>query len=188
MRQIDEIIVHCSATPVNWMSGRSIAEKTAEIKRWHTQQRGWRDIGYAVLIDRDGSIAYGRDLDDDGDTFDDIGAHTKGRNSRSVGVCLIGGHGSNEKDKFEDNFTPEQDVALRRVIEDINLYVGKQLPVNGHNQYAAKACPGFHAPTWYARQRSAPTSRPVSTTRNTPRPTRRPSLFRRIRDRFRRSR
>jgi len=157
-RQIDEIIVHCADTRPEWMAGHSVEAKRDEIRRWHVEDRGWRDIGYAMIIDRDGSVAKGRDLDDDGDTFDDIGAHTKGRNSRSVGICLIGGHGSAATDEFEDHFTPEQAVALRQVIAQIKNYAKKDLPVNGHNQYANKACPGFNAPRWYAGRPSARTS------------------------------
>jgi len=154
VRQIDEIIVHCSATRPEWMDGHSVEAKRDEIRRWHIEDRGWRDIGYAMIIDRDGSVADGRDLDGDGDTFDDIGAHAKGRNSRSVGVCLLGGFGSSATDEFADNFTPEQDAALRRVIARVKNYIGRDIPVKGHNDYANKACPGFNAARWYAHKPS----------------------------------
>lgn len=148
MRQIDEIIVHCTATRPEWYAGRSAAAKVDEIRRWHVQERGWRDIGYALLIDRDGTVAKGRDLDQDGDVFDDIGAHTAGHNSRSIGVVLVGGHGSRADDKFLDNFTPEQDAALRKVIADIRAQFPSIKKVSGHNEYSTKACPGFHVSGW----------------------------------------
>ncbi|MDJ0827910.1 MAG: N-acetylmuramoyl-L-alanine amidase [Rhodobacter sp.] len=151
-RVIDEIIVHCLATHNGWMAGSSVDAKVAEVRRWHIEERGWRDIGYAVVIDRDGSIGWGRNIDDDDDYFDDVGAHTRGRNSRSVGVALVGGATSAATDAFLDNFTPAQDKALRQVIAQIKNYARKELPVNGHNQYANKACPGFHAPSWYAQE------------------------------------
>ena len=140
MRPLNEIIIHCAATRPDWMKGTSIAEKRDEIRRWHLE-RGWRDIGYHYLIDRDGSSIEGRPLDQ-------TGAHVKGRNTGTIGVCLMGGHGSSENDGFTDHFTPEQDAALRQLIDALVSRYGS-MKVTGHNQYAAKACPGFYVPTWY---------------------------------------
>lgn len=148
MRQIDEIIVHCTATRPEWFAGRSAAAKVDEIRRWHVEDRGWKDIGYAMLIDRDGTTAKGRDLDNDGDVFDDIGAHAAGHNSRSIGIVLVGGHGARADDKFLDNFTPEQDAALRQLINDIRTRFPSIKKVSGHNEYSTKACPGFHVGGW----------------------------------------
>lgn len=148
MRQIDEIIVHCTATRPEWFAGRSAAAKVDEIRRWHVGGNGWSDIGYAMLIDRDGTRAKGRDLDKDGDVFDDIGAHTKGRNSRSIGIALVGGHGARADDNFLDNFTPEQDAALRQLISELQSQFPSIKKVSGHNEYATKACPGFHVSGW----------------------------------------
>jgi hypothetical protein len=149
---IDTIIVHCLAVAPDWMKGRPLAEKLAEVTRWHTapkpKGRGWKAVAYARIIDRDGSWINGRDLDGDGDPFDEIGAHASGHNAKSVGVALVGGLGSNEKDDFFDHFTPEQDAALVAVIREIEAYAGKKLKVIGHNQIAAKACPGFQVPEW----------------------------------------
>lgn len=155
-RIIDEYIVHCSATQPDWFAGKSINEKRDEIRLWHIRDRGWLEIGYAGLFDRDGSIATGRDLNKDGDFFDDIGAHVLGRNSRSVGGCLIGGFGSESTDLFEDHFTEAQDRALRLHIEEVQDYAKRKLKVTGHNQYANKACPGFYVPDWYARKQQRP--------------------------------
>ena len=73
----DYIIIHCSATPPSMDVGAK------EIDKWH-RQRGWRKIGYHYVITRDGDIQEGRELDE-------IGAHCRGLNSTSVGVCLVGG-------------------------------------------------------------------------------------------------
>ena len=141
MRKITEIIVHCTATRADWWAGKRTSEKVREIKRWHVQDRGWADIGYHFLIDRDGTIAKGRDIARDG-------AHVQGKNKGTIGISLFGGHGSAETDKFGQNFTPQQDAALRKLIGDLHGQFGK-VPVTGHNQYAAKACPGFNVPAWF---------------------------------------
>lgn len=136
---VREIIVHCSATRPDWMAGRPIAEKVAEIRRWHLAN-GWNDIGYHWIIDRDGKVLAGR-----AETV--IGAHTVGRNSGTIGVCLIGGHGSAETDSFSDHFTHQQDVTLGQMIDAISSRTQIER-VSGHNEYAAKACPGFNVPAW----------------------------------------
>lgn len=146
MRKINEIIIHCSATRPNWMKGKSAEEKVAEIRRWHVQDRGWSDIGYHYIIDRDGKVVEGRPVDR-------AGAHTKGHNKNTIGVCLIGGHGSAKTDDFMDNFTHAQRMALLPIIiqeqkKASRFFPGIVLKVSGHNQYASKACPGFDVPAF----------------------------------------
>lgn len=141
MRRLTEIIVHCTATRPNWMAAGTAAQKAAEVRRWHMQDRGWRDIGYHFLIDRDGTVVVGRPLDQ-------TGSHTKGRNTGTIGIALFGGHGSSADDKFSENFTPEQDRALRGLIDRLRAQHGP-LNLSGHNQWAAKACPGFNVPKWH---------------------------------------
>ena len=136
---VHEIIIHCSATRADWMSGRPLAEKVAEICSWH-RAKGWRDIGYHWVIDRDGKVLPGR-------PEADIGAHTIGHNSGTIGICLLGGYGSAETDTFRDNYTAQQDITLRQMIDAIGMRTGIER-VSGHNQYAAKACPGFNVPNW----------------------------------------
>jgi N-acetyl-anhydromuramyl-L-alanine amidase AmpD len=152
VRKITEIIVHCSATRPDWMERFPIAKKVEEIRAWHTRDRGWRDIGYHYLIDRNGAVATGRPVEQ-------IGAHVQGRNTGTIGVCLIGGHGSSETDKFSQHFTAQQDAALRSLLADLRKRHGN-VPVTGHNQYAAKACPGFNVPTWLAGK--TPTHKPIT--------------------------
>ncbi len=141
-RRIDEIIIHCTATRADWWKSRNANQKVAEVRRWHVEDRGWSDIGYHFLIDRDGAVSEGRPLER-------AGAHAKGHNKRSIGIALFGGHGGSENDLFSDHFTPEQERALRGLIERLGSRFG-DLKVSGHNQYAAKACPCFSVPEWRA--------------------------------------
>jgi N-acetylmuramoyl-L-alanine amidase len=145
VRPLNEIIVHCTATRPDWWETRTTAQKVAEVKRWHVQDRGWSDIGYHFLIDRDGKVVAGRPLQD-------VGAHTQGHNTGTIGISLFGGHGSAATDAFAENYTPEQDKALRDLIAHLRTNYPSITKVSGHNQYAAKACPGFNVPTWYGEQ------------------------------------
>jgi N-acetyl-anhydromuramyl-L-alanine amidase AmpD len=147
MRPISEIIVHCTATRPEWMAGKPTSEKVAEVRRWHVEDNGWKDIGYHFLIDRDGTVAKGRPIEQ-------VGAHTMGRNTGSIGISLFGGHGSAANGKFEYSFTELQDAALHALIVRL-MAIYKIAKVSGHNQYAAKACPGFYVPGWLGKSSSA---------------------------------
>ena len=149
MREINDIIIHCSATDPHWMAGHSVDDKTIEIRRWHVEERGWNDIGYHFIIDRDGSTATGRPIEV-------AGAHVKGHNANSIGICLIGGRHSKEDQFFSENFTQEQERSLIRTLVYLRgLY--PEANISGHNQYAAKACPGFNVPSWVVTRWDIPT-------------------------------
>lgn len=132
---VTEVVVHCSATGASWYAGRKSSEKVAEIRRWHVQDRKWRDIGYHFVIDTDGTVLPGR-----AETV--IGAGVEGHNRGVIHVCLIGGGGSAATDSFERHFTAAQGAALRKVLASIRLRTPIKR-ISGHNEWAAKACPGF---------------------------------------------
>ena len=122
-----EIIIHCSATP----EGRDFT--VADITRWHIQ-RGFRTIGYHYVIYRDGSIHPGR-------ADNEMGAHCLGHNATAIGICYIGGLAADGHTP-KDTRTPAQREALRALVVDIHRRSGN-LPVYGHRDFAAKACPCF---------------------------------------------
>jgi N-acetylmuramoyl-L-alanine amidase len=136
---VETIFVHCSATRPDWMEIYPLQAKVAEITRWH-KQRGWGAIGYHYVIDRDGEVAIGRPEAVEG-------AHARGHNKGSIGICLVGGHGSSENDPFEKNFTAKQAKALKELIADIRTRADI-VSIRGHNEVAAKACPGFNVKRW----------------------------------------
>ena len=141
MRPVNEIIIHCTATRPGWWKDKTAAEKTAELRRWHVEDRNWSDIGYHYTIDRDGEITKGRSMERNG-------AHTKGRNKNTCGIALFGGFGSTSNDRVSENFTPEQMASLQQLIADLtNTYPITK--VSGHNQYAPKACPGFNVSNYF---------------------------------------
>lgn len=137
-RYIDEIIVHCSATP----EGR---DYTVEDIRADHKKQGWSDIGYHYVIYRDGSIHNGRDVDL-------VGAHCvkKGHNQHSIGVCYIGGVENKAgvpycKQKAKDTRTEAQKTALLSLLLDLRkLY--PQAQIYGHRDFdSGKECPSFDA-------------------------------------------
>ncbi len=127
MRKITEIILHCSATP----EGRDYT--VADIDRWH-RARGFTKIGYHYVIYRDGSVHIGRPVRE-------VGAHCKGHNQLSIGVCYIGGLSADGKHP-KDTRTPEQRDSLLALIDQLKEdHPG--IVIHCHNEFANKACPSF---------------------------------------------
>jgi|DEB0MinimDraft_6_1074348.scaffolds.fasta_scaffold00298_8 N-acetyl-anhydromuramyl-L-alanine amidase AmpD len=150
MRQIDMIVVHCTATRPEWQSDQTTEAKVAEVKKWHTD-KGWSDVGYHYLIDRNGVIVEGRPVER-------AGAHAKGYNATSIGVAIFGGHGGTANDEFEENFTDAQDRSLRRLIAQLRMEFPNITQIVGHNDLpdVTKACPTFRVNKWIAQDKTPP--------------------------------
>ena len=103
MRKIDSIIIHCSATKV----GQDFTAK--DIDRWHLE-RGFNGIGYHYVIRLNGQIEKGRDISLSG-------AHCKGWNERSIGICYIGGLDASGRPA--DTRTTAQKRELYQLILDL---------------------------------------------------------------------
>ena len=132
MRNINKIIVHCSATK----EGKAF--NVADITRWH-KQRGFATIGYHYVVLLDGTIQQGR-------AEMVMGAHCKGYNANSIGICYIGGLDENGNSK--DTRTPEQKKALLELLKRLK----KDYPnatIHGHREFANKDCPCFDAKNEY---------------------------------------
>ena len=97
------LIIHCSATLPNQRV------TVQDIDRWH-RQRGFDCIGYHFYITVDGTIWVGRPLSQ-------VGAHCKGYNAHSIGICYEGGLiRMNDVAYNKDTRTPEQVRSLYLLI------------------------------------------------------------------------
>lgn len=124
---IKYLVVHCSASP----QGRG--DTASSIHKWH-QERGFDGIGYHRVILEDGTIEHGRP-----DYWQ--GAHTRGYNEESLGVCLIGEGG---------DATFAQLYSLAGVVRQW-LVEHPSAEVLGHRDlYSGKECPGFDARAWWS--------------------------------------
>lgn len=134
MRKVNEVILHCSATP----EGKEYSIDT--IRQWHLA-RGFKDIGYHYIIHLDGELEKGRDEELEG-------AHCTGHNKNSIGICYIGGCDEKGK-KAKDTRTDAQKQTLFWIVymtlQKYNLTIYN---VHCHNEYANKACPSFDRETF----------------------------------------
>ena len=102
-----------------------------DIHKMHLQF-GWEGIGYHKVILRSGKIENGRP-----EYW--IGAHVKGKNNISLGVCLIG----------RDNFTNSQYLSLEKILKSWKLNF-PEAKILGHCDTGDtnKTCPNFDVYTW----------------------------------------
>ena len=136
MRQINEIIIHCTDTE----SGVDFSAKN--IDQWH-RARGFQQIGYHYVIRLDGTIENGRDVSL-------IGAHCKGHNRHSIGIVYVGGKYCG---KPKNTMTAAQMETLANMIRLLLAKYPTIRKVSGHNQYSHKACPCFDVPKFLAINR-----------------------------------
>jgi len=142
LKSVDYLAVHCAATPPKMDIGAK------DIKGWHLR-KGWIDIGYHYVIRRNGAIENGRPTDRPG-------AHVRGYNHVSIGICLIGGVAADGKTP-EDNFTSDQYNALLRLLQDLKTQY-PDAKVQGHRDFpnVKKACPSFDVRSWWAGENNEP--------------------------------
>lgn len=130
MRTIDTIVIHCSATK----EGQHFT--ATDIRKWHVEKNGWKDIGYHFVVMLGGNVDLGRPIAE-------VGAHVQGHNATSIGICYVGGLDSNGNPK--DTRTPEQKIALRALVDALQAAFPTIKKVCGHRDFpgVAKACPSF---------------------------------------------
>lgn len=122
MRKINKLIIHHSAYPM---------KKTTWplIKEWHLK-RGFNDIGYHYGIDSGGQLFKGRDESV-------IGAHCKGQNKNSLGVCVFG-------DFTKEEPTNQQLFTLFFLLEFLTKrHKLLSIDVHSHKDYGNTLCPGY---------------------------------------------
>ena len=162
-RNIDLVVVHCSAT-ANGDSlfrasagGPGLIAPVVFVDRMHRERKFkradfWRNrhnpslaaIGYHFLVYTNGAVATGRHLEE-------IGAHVKGYNANSIGICMIG----------TSAYTRTQWKALATLVLGL-LKTYPKARVVGHRDLSPdmdgdgtieprewlKTCPGFDVKAW----------------------------------------
>ena len=124
-KKVSLLVVHCSDTD------NSQNLSAADIHQMHLEF-GWDGIGYHKIINRSGKIEHGRP-----EYW--IGAHVKGKNQNSLGVCLIG----------RDHFTKRQYLSLERVLKKWkSIYPNAKIVGHRDTGNTNKTCPNFNVISW----------------------------------------
>ena len=131
MRKINLIVVHCSASDVK------AHDNIETLRKWHVKERGWDDVGYHYVITKDGSIMKGR-------KDETVGAHVKGHNSNSLGICLTGNH----------EFSEAQFLSLELLTTGLLKKHGleKKDIIAHHDLEKGKTCPNFDVHDFVAKR------------------------------------
>lgn len=115
---IAKIVVHCSDSEFG---------DAATIHKWHLE-RGWSGIGYHYVVTQDGTVEQGR-------PHYWTGAHVRGHNKDSLGICLIG----------VKDFTNEQVKSLVRLRDELTNRYPEAEWFNHYDLDPSKTCPNFDA-------------------------------------------
>lgn len=121
-REIGKIILHCSASDLPTHDHINV------ITRWHIEERKFKSVGYHFVISKYSGIQIGRPLWE-------AGAHTKGHNKDSIGICLSG----------EKIFTDNQIDDAKKLCAMLCFTYGlDHRYIFGHNHFNKdKLCPVF---------------------------------------------
>jgi len=112
----------------------------AGVNAYHKDKWGFRSslgyyIGYQYFIERDGKIFQGR-------ADNEEGAHTKGYNQKTIGICLMG-------NGCEKDFAEDQYASLEKLVkEKMGKYNLRKTQLYGHFEFAATLCPSEPLKKW----------------------------------------
>jgi N-acetylmuramoyl-L-alanine amidase len=118
------IVIHHSA------SKRDVTAR--EIREWH-MRKGWSDIGYHYVIEGDAKVVRGR-------RPNVTGAHSRGFNRDSIGICIVG-----DNTRLGQRWTAAQVRAAKELIAALQLVWGP-MDVRPHREAGTTIteCPGLN--------------------------------------------
>ena len=119
------LVIHCSDTE----DSQNLS--ALDLHKMHLKF-GWDGVGYHKIINRSGKVENGRP-----EYW--VGAHVKGKNDISLGVCLIG----------RTKFTTKQYISLEKILKKWKSLYPKATIV-GHCETGDtnKTCPNFDVKSW----------------------------------------
>ena len=119
---VRKIIIHCSDSDV------AAHDDIGVIEDWHIA-RGFSQVGYHFVIRKNGEIQRGR-------VIGMPGAHCRGHNEDSIGICLTG----------KQEFSEKQFSSLVSLVQDLckSFFLSPRGDVYPHSHFNSdKTCPNF---------------------------------------------
>jgi hypothetical protein len=153
-RTFKAVIVHHTAGSNDYTRDESAAIVRG-IYAYHTQSRGWCDIGYNFLIDRFGDVFEGRD---GGIRRPVRGAHSGDYNVNTTGISLMGNFDvayptRAMKQSLVSLIAWRLGTAYHHAYGKPFIYDHKINRISGHRDVMATACPGRYVYDWLPRLR-----------------------------------
>lgn len=139
MKDVKMVVVHHTAGESDLADSR---QAVRNIHYYHAVRRGWGDIGYNYIIDKNGVIYEGR-----GGGEKVVGGHSVAVNKASIGIAVLGNYQTEEVPRavIESlaNLIKEKAETYDLAVNGEAEHNGKYYPVlGGHRDSAATACPG----------------------------------------------
>jgi len=144
MGGVNRITVHHEGWKAVWFDNwADTAERLRLIQKFHMgDSRGWGDIGYHYIIDRDGRIIEGRPLHFQG-------AHVKANNENNIGVMVLGNF---DKQTPSLKQLSSVQIAVSQLMKRHRVPLGR---VYTHQEINPTSCPGSNLqPTMVALRRN----------------------------------
>ncbi len=123
MRPVTRAILHHSAGPAS--------ATVAAVRRYHTVERGYSDIGYHLIIRDDPVEGW---ILEPGRPQEKAGAHCLGHNADSVGVCIFG--------DYTDRPPPAGAQALLALVQTLLREKYPGITFHRHSELGRTVCPG----------------------------------------------
>lgn len=132
MREINNIVIHCTATPQS--------TSIESIKNYWRNELGWRNPGYHYIIEPDGKVTLLHPIER-------VANGVRGHNQNSLHIAYIGGVDENNNPK--DNRTRQQCLSLLALINEFHE-IYPEARILGHRDFpnVPKDCPSFPVNTW----------------------------------------
>ena len=136
MREIKNIVIHCTATHQS--------ATVSGIMNYWKNKLGWKSPGYHYLIDKDGNIHNLQPIERPSNGV-------AGHNKNSIHVSYIGG--IDKKGNPIDNRTEPQIKSMIEIIKELKAQFN-DAKILGHRDFpnVKKACPCFDVTEWLDKE------------------------------------
>lgn len=133
--KIEYIFIHHTATDGRYTKFTSVRDNHIN--------KGWSDIGYHIFIEYSGEVFRGR-------SDSTPGAHARGFNTKSIGICLALDGDNEEPSKYQidslisiiADYVKKYNIEIRNILghKDVNKLVSQDSKYN----IGLKTCPGWN--------------------------------------------
>ncbi|PIR55393.1 hypothetical protein COU74_01325 [Candidatus Peregrinibacteria bacterium CG10_big_fil_rev_8_21_14_0_10_36_19] len=139
--KVKKIIIHHTATTKDLDNPK---QAVRDIYYYHTVSRGWGDIGYNYIVDKNGNVYEGRY---GGEGI--VGAHTAGANNGAIGIAVLGNYEATQVPdavmRALSNLIAEKSKIHNIDVTGTSIFRGENSPnLFAHRDFGSTTCPGAY--------------------------------------------